>query len=274
MPELPEVEIIARRLREGIDAPALPGNRIIGSSIRWPRHIAQPSASAFRKIIRKRLICDIQRRGKFIVLPLDLGTMLIHLRMSGDLYLLPSADLRGRYEHTILDLENGWQLRFSDSRKFGKIFYLKDPQAILGKLGPEPLDPQFTADDLRKRLAGRKRIIKTLLMDQTFIAGLGNIYTDEALHLSGIHPMTRSDELSDRQIDLLWHGIRSALVAGLEHNGASIDWVYRGGNFQNLFRVYQRAGEACLVCSAPIQRIIVGQRGTHFCPICQPEKKP
>ncbi len=273
MPELPEVEIIARRLRDGIDTPPLPGKKITGVSILWPRHIAQPSASIFRQKIRGRVISDVQRRGKFIVIPLDCGSMLIHLRMSGDLYLLPAATPRGPYEHTVFYLEDDWQLRFSDARKFGKIFYHENPEIITKKLGPEPLDPNFTAVDLENRLSRRKRVIKPLLMDQTFIAGLGNIYTDEALHLARIHPMTRSDLLTSKQIYDLWQGIRNALLAGLQHNGASIDWVYRGGNFQNQFRVYQRTGEPCPECSTPIERIVVGQRGTHFCPICQSEKK-
>jgi formamidopyrimidine-DNA glycosylase len=116
-------------------------------------------------------------------------------------------------------------------------------------------------------------MIKPLLMDQAFLAGLGNIYTDEALHLAKIHPRERSHELSHDQIRDLWSGIRTALKAGLRNNGASIDWVYQGGQFQEQFRVYQRTGEPCPVCGTAIERIILGQRGTHFCPSCQPEKK-
>jgi formamidopyrimidine-DNA glycosylase len=272
MPELPEVEIIARRLRNGNSTPPLPGSVIRNVSILWPRHIVQPSLSTFRKQMKQRRIVDVRRRGKFLVFPLDLGTLLIHLRMSGDLYLMPATKPRGPYEHTIFNLVGDWQLRFSDARKFGQVHYLSDPSPILDQLGPEPLDPTFTVDIFSRRLKQHRRILKSFLMDQTFLAGLGNIYTDEALFLAGLHPELRSHDLSPIEIEKLWLGIRTALQEGLRYNGASIDWVYRGGNFQNQFRVYQRTGEPCPVCSTTIRRIVVGQRGTHFCPTCQPER--
>ncbi len=272
MPELPEVETIVRKLRDGGETPALPGMRIQKASIRWPKHIGAPSVSSFRRRIRGRVISDVQRRGKFLVLPLDKGTLLIHLRMSGDLYLLPSELPRGPYEHTIFHIKPDWQLRFSDSRKFGRVYLLDNPDQILGQLGPEPLDPSFTVDQFAERLAHRRRALKPLLLDQAFIAGLGNIYTDEALHLAGIHPEIHSDTLTRSQVQDLLEGIRTALNEGLRHNGASIDWVYRGGNYQNQFRVYQRTGKPCIKCGTPIHRITLGQRGTHFCPTCQPER--
>jgi formamidopyrimidine-DNA glycosylase len=271
MPELPEVESISQRLREGNERPPLPGNVIRTVSTRWPRHIVQPALSTFRRKIRNRRIVDVRRRGKFLVLPLDQGTLLIHLRMSGDLYLMPADESRGPYEHTIFHLIEGWQLRFSDARKFGQIHLLSDPSTILESLGPEPLDPTFTIDIFSQRLKQHRRILKPLLMDQAFLAGLGNIYTDEALFLAGLHPTLRSNELSADEIERLWKGIRTALMDGIRYNGATIDWVYRGGHFQNQLRVYQRTGEPCPVCSTPIQRIVVGQRGTHICPKCQPE---
>jgi formamidopyrimidine-DNA glycosylase len=115
----------------------------------------------------------------------------------------------------------------------------------------------------------RKRQIKPLLLDQSFIAGMGNIYTDEALFLSRIHPLTRADQITSAQAEQLLENIRLVLKEGIIRNGASIDWVYRGGEFQNYFRVYQRTGQPCPVCGSPIERIVVGQRGTHFCPVCQ-----
>jgi formamidopyrimidine-DNA glycosylase len=271
MPELPEVETIAQTLRRGMDSPPLPGLRILRVTIRWPRHVAMPSVTTFRRRIRGRSITDVIRRGKYLVFPLDRGTMLIHLRMSGDLALVPTDTAAGPYDRTVFYLEAGHELRFSDSRKFGKFFLLDDPEIILGKLGPEPLDVSFTPQILASRLAKRRRAIKPLIMDQTFLAGLGNIYTDEALYHARIHPLRRSDSLDMNEITALWQGIRDALKLGLHHNGASIDWVYRGGDFQHHFRVYQRAGEPCYRCSTPIERIIVGQRGTHFCPTCQGE---
>ncbi len=272
MPELPEVETIARRLREGTrDVPALPGAVIRRVRLRWPRHIAQPAPSTFRKKIRGRTILEVSRRGKYLVFPLDEGTLLIHLRMSGDLLMEPRSAPRDRYAHTVFELNNGWDLRFTDARKFGKVHLVGDPEAVLGTLGPEPLAPSFTAKALAERLVGRKRAAKPLLLEQSFLAGIGNIYADEALHLAGIHPLRPVDSLSADEIKALWKGIRRALRDGLRNNGASIDWVYRGGSFQNHFRVYGRPGEPCPKCGAEVQRIVVGQRGTHFCPQCQPE---
>jgi formamidopyrimidine-DNA glycosylase len=192
--------------------------------------------------------------------------------MSGDLHLTPSTSTLGPYEHTRFELANHWELRFSDARKFGRVSWYRNPEEVLDKLGPEPLDSEFTADVLLQGLHSKSRQLKPLLLDQTFIAGLGNIYVDEALHRAGIHPLRRSNSLNERETEALWRGIRNALYDGIHHNGASIDWVYRGGEFQNHFRVYQRAGEACEICGSEIARIVVGQRGTHFCPTCQPEK--
>lgn len=271
MPELPEVETIARNLRDGFDAPPLPGMRVERISLRWERHIDRPAPSTFRKRMRARVFQEISRRGKFLVLHLDQGTLLIHLRMSGDLQLVPGSEPRKPHDHTIFLLDSGWHLRFNDARKFGRVYLVQDVNEVIGDLGPEPLEPAFTPQALEDLLRPRKRILKPLLMDQTFIAGLGNIYTDEALFHAGLHPLRRSDSLNSQEISRLWQGIRTALERGIQHNGASIDWVYRGGDHQNHFHVYQRAGDPCTVCSSTIERSIVGQRGTHFCPECQPE---
>ena len=271
MPELPEVETIVRNLRRGNGVSPLPGQRIERVTIRWPRHIAEPSVGSFRRRIRDRAIIDVRRRGKYLVFPLDHGTLLIHLRMSGDLQLTERGAPAGPYDRTVFHLKSGQQLRFSDARKLGKVFLLDDPETLLSKLGPEPLDEEFTPQVLSSLLARHHRALKPLLLDQSFLAGLGNIYTDEALHLARLHPLRRSDSLNKDEIKVLWQGIREALNQGLRHSGASIDWVYRGGDFQNYFRVYQRSGEPCLICGETIERIIVNQRGTHYCPSCQPE---
>ena len=272
MPELPEVETIRLALRQGAGgAPKLPGQRIEGVRLGWPRHVAAPSPAAFRRRILGQTILDVQRRGKYLVLPLTQETLLIHLMMSGDLGMLPAGEPPRPHDHTILNLDTGWELRFNDPRKFGKVLLLSRPEQLLGGLGPEPLSSQFTRQVLADRLAGRGRTLKPLLLDQSFVAGLGNIYADEALHRARLHPMRRSDSLRPEEVAALWRGIRQALRAGLRHNGASIDWVYRGGDFQNHFRAYGRTGEPCPVCGTPIQRIVVGQRSTHFCPQCQQE---
>jgi len=271
MPELPEVETIARNLRLGHQgAPALPGQTITGVTLHWPRHIAEPTPRAFRRRIHLQTIQSVLRRGKYLVLPLSRGCLLIHLKMSGDLEVARGGSPPGRFDRTVLHLQSGWELRFSDARKFGKLFLADDPSARLGALGPDPLDDAFTPGLLHQRLASHRRALKPLLMDQGFVAGLGNIYTDEALHVARLHPLLPSHHVGTEGAIRLWSGIRETLQEGLRRNGSSIDWVYRGGEYQNHFRVYQRNGEACIACGTAIERIVVAQRGTHFCPRCQP----
>ena len=274
MPELPEVETIAKNLREGNGSPPIPGRHIVSFSTDWPRHIEYPSLRSFNRRIKNREIVDVKRRGKYLVLPLDRETLLIHLRMSGDLRLAPTQDPRDRFDHTLFNLDNGWDLRFSDARKFGRVSLYADPEVVLGRLGPEPLAPNFTHEQLANMLHARKRLLKPLLLDQSFLAGMGNIYTDEALHQAGLHPLRRSDSLSNAEVKRLWRSIRESLKMGIHHNGASIDWVFRGGDFQHHFRVYKQEGEPCFNCGTQIQRTIVGGRGTHFCPRCQSEDQP
>jgi formamidopyrimidine-DNA glycosylase len=273
MPELPEVETIARALQSGMGGMALPGRCIERFSTSWPRHVERPSISTFRRHIKGRTILSVDRRAKFLLFPLDKGTMLIHLRMSGDLFLRPPGAEQDDYVHSVFHLDNGWQLRFSDARKFGRIYWVLDPQEVLGELGPEPLQEDFTVEILRERLHTRRRQLKPLLLDQSFLAGMGNIYVDESLHRARLHPLRRSDTLTQAEIERLWESIRTSLRDGIRHNGASIDWVYRGGDYQNHFRVYKRDGQPCEACGMPIQRMVVGQRGTYICPGCQQEKK-
>ncbi|HOR78751.1 MAG TPA: zinc finger domain-containing protein, partial [Anaerolineaceae bacterium] len=168
------------------------------------------------------------------------------------------------------NFNSGWKLVFNDTRKFGRAWLTEDPQKVLSGIGPEPLDPDLTPDKFHAMLQVRSRQIKPLLMDQRFLAGLGNIYTDEALFSAGIHPLRRSDTLTQPEAERLLAAIREVLQQGILAKGASIDWVYRGGDFQNHFQVYKRTGSPCPRCGTPIQRIVVGQRSTHFCPVCQP----
>jgi formamidopyrimidine-DNA glycosylase len=221
-------------------------------------------------------IQDITRRGKFIIFRLSRDYLLMHLRMSGDLIVeAPDAPMGKHYRLVIFlhnpGLSNSQVLRlaFNDARKFGRIWLVSDSEEVLSQLGPEPLDPTFTVQALYQRLQASRRQLKPMLLDQSFLAGLGNIYTDEALHLACLHPLTESHQVTLDQAERLWAGIRQALQEGIRRNGASIDWVYRGGDFQNYFRVYQRTGQPCLDCGTLIERITVGQRGTHFCPKCQ-----
>lgn len=270
MPELPEVESIANRLRVGSDEhPSLVGMRVQSAQVFWQRSIAQPSPAAFIEMLPGQTIRDIHRRGKFLVFDLNGLTLLFHLRMSGDLWVEPTSQPLAPHSRVALNLEKDYRLTFHDPRKFGRVWLVENPDEVIGALGPEPFDPQLTAETFHQRLNGLRRQLKPLLLDQRFLAGLGNIYTDEALHCAGLHPLMLSNQLHPVQAERLLACIRAVLEEGIRRNGASIDWVYRGGDFQNYFRVYKRTGLPCPICGTPIQRMVLGQRGTHFCPKCQ-----
>ena len=275
MPELPEVETIRRILRNGgLNSPSLINRKIVGAEVLWERTIADPAPSVFRVKILTQTIKDVERRGKFLNLVLSDYYLLIHLRMSGDLLIEPLDEPLGKHHRIVLDLDEGIRLVFVDARKFGRVWLLTETSGVLGALGPEPLSDEFIPGKFFQGLNNHHRQIKPLLLDQKFLAGMGNIYTDEALHCAKIHPLLKSDQVTRQQSDRLWECIRSVLLEGIKNNGASIDWVYRGGDYQNYFRVYQREGEPCQVCGVEIERIVVGQRGTHFCPGCQPLPNP
>lgn len=273
MPELPEVETIVNNLRVGNPShPSIVGMRITGVEVLWNRSVATPDLDTFTQVITGKRIDAINRRGKYLVINLDAGHfLLIHLRMSGDLLIESQSEPISSHMRLIFSLENDLRLVFYDARKFGRVWLTKKPDEVLSGLGPEPFDENLSVEAFYDRIHNRHRQLKPLLLDQSFIAGLGNIYTDEALFLAGLHPLTISDQLSFQQTDRLLGSIRQVLTEGIRRNGASIDWVYRGGDFQNYFQVYQRNGEVCQRCGSVIQRTVVGQRGTHFCPKCQPE---
>ncbi len=277
MPELPEVETIVRALKSGgREGPPAVGHVLAGGEALWPGSLVTPAAELFSERLRGQTLTDATRRGKFLWLKLSPDSLLIHLRMSGDIRVESLVDESGSpkplavHDRLQLLFEDDLRLVLNDPRKFGRVWLVSDPSEVLGSLGPEPLDPLFTADELACRLNGRQRSLKPLLLDQTIVAGLGNIYTDEALHLARIHPLTPAAALTREQIEHLWLAIRSVLQEGIRRNGASIDWVYRGGDFQNHFRAYGRNGQPCPVCNTPIEKMVVGQRGTHYCPFCQP----
>ena len=272
MPELPEVETIARSLAR--DA-SIDGRTIRSCDVRWERTIAFPSVATFKRRIQGQTVCSLGRCGKYLVITLDKDTLLMHLRMSGDLRFEKTAHTSAKtistekHDRLLIFFEDGACLVFNDTRKFGRVWLLPDPQVVLRKIGPDALDEQLTPALFYEMLQSKKRQLKPLLMDQHFLAGLGNIYTDEALYLAKLHPLQQSDDISAEQAALLLRSIRAVLREGIRRNGASIDWVYRGGDFQNHFCVYGRAGEPCFACGQPIQRLLVGQRGTHICPHCQ-----
>ena len=264
MPELPEVETIVRNLR-----PELTGKTVVSAALLWNRTLETPSPEQFCARVAGQTINAIWRRAKYLVFRLSNHSLIIHLRMSGDLWLKPIQDPPARHDRLLIELSDQRKLVFNDPRKFGRAWFVEDPQTVLAKLGPEPLDPAFTPADLYTRLRQSRRQMKPLLLDQGFLAGLGNIYTDEALHRAGIHPLRISETLSAADAERLLEAIRVVLQTGIAHNGASIDWVYRGGGFQNYFNVYDRKGSPCPSCGTPIVRTVVGQRSTHFCPRCQ-----
>lgn len=270
MPELPEVETITRYLREGRETqPSLIGLKIIDTVLLWNRSLAIPTPQNFFQAVCNQTIERISRRGKFIRIELSNHFLLIHLRMSGDMWVEPGSAPMAPHHRLVLNFNNGWRLALNDPRKFGKVWLVEDDQVVLGNLGPEPLDASLTEMQFFEQLHTSRRQIKPLLLDQSFLAGLGNIYTDEALHLAGLHPKMAACNIDEAQSIRLLSAIRQVLNEGIIRQGASIDWVYRGGDFQNYFRVYQRTGDPCPVCGTRIERILVGQRGTHFCPVCQ-----
>jgi formamidopyrimidine-DNA glycosylase len=281
MPELPEVETIARSLSNPADLdfypvqelnqrPGVIGRVITEVSVTWSRSIATPSAEEFALRLVGQMVLGVSRRGKFLLLQLDCDWLLIHLRMSGDIRVEPcNHTLDQPHDRVVLNFRDGTRLVFNDTRKFGRLWLVSDPLEVLSRLGPEPLSESFDAAAFYELLHVRRMAVKPLLMDQRFISGLGNIYTDEALHRARIHPLQKASTLSRDQSSRLLDAIREILGEGIRRNGASIDWVYRGGDFQNQFRVYQRTGEACFSCGTPIERSIVTQRGNHFCPNCQ-----
>jgi len=282
VPELPEVETIRQVLigkRAG--EPSLLGQTIIGSSLFWSRTLATPSPDVFKSFVKGRTIVDVNRRGKFLIFILDEGYLIVHLRMSGDLRKASNLGSPRTVEPVLphdrayLHFATGWGLAFNDPRKFGRLWLTPDPQQVLKHLGIEPTDPQLTPEEFHQMLHTARRQLKPLLLDQSFLAGIGNIYSDEALFQARLHPRRTSDTLSETDSAELLIAIRHVLELGIQHNGASIDWVYRGGAFQNYFQVYQQTGNPCPNCGTPIERIVISQRGTHICPHCQtlqPEK--
>ena len=277
MPELPEVETIARVLRDGSGdyQTSIIGCEVIRAILMWERTLAVPKPEQFIDQIVGQSIRSLSRRGKFLVFSLTDLTLLIHLRMSGDMRVESACDGNGKpkifekHDRLALEFNSGQRLVFNDTRKFGRAWLVKDPAEVLGGLGPEPLDNALSPDVFFDILHTRSRQLKPLLMDQRFIAGLGNIYTDEALHMAKMHPLTLSNQVTQEGSASLLSAIREVLNEGIRRNGASIDWVYRGGDFQNHFSVYGRANSPCPNCGTLIERLVVGQRGTHICPNCQ-----
>jgi formamidopyrimidine-DNA glycosylase len=274
MPELPEVETVVRDLR----AHGLPGAVIRLTIVRWARTVAAHAPDAFCHALAGRTVMAVTRRAKFIVLTLDTGNrLLIHLRMTGKLRFASAGERPGPHDHVTLCLDDGRQLVFNDTRKFGRFRLVPPGEDPLAALGPEPLEATFTLACFRQRLAGKTRPIKPLLLDQSTVAGLGNIYVDEALWQARIHPERRTDTLTAAEIRRLHRAIRVVLQRAVDNAGTTLgDGAanfysvagHRGRNADAL-QVFRRDGQPCPRCGTVVARIVVGQRGTHLCPRCQ-----
>jgi formamidopyrimidine-DNA glycosylase len=262
VPELPEVETVVRSIRP------LVGRRIVMAEFRNLRVLRGGDPDAMAARLAGRRITAVKRYGKFIVASLGGGGyLMMHLGMTGKLLLGGES---GKHTHAILTFDRG-TLLYDDSRQFGCIELSEEFPHRVARLGPEPLE--ISAEDFATGLKGRKTAIKSLLLNQTFVRGIGNIYADEALFRAGIHPLAKAWRIRADRARKLHEAIGAVLTEAIAAGGSSIsDYVDaegRKGFFQVSHRVYQRAGEPCVVCGTPIRRVVVGQRSSHFCPKCQ-----
>ncbi len=272
MPELPEVETVKNEL-----LPYVVGRHITGVSLIWEGIVRQPSAGEFCSRIIGQEIIGIARRGKYLIVSLSDGDLLIiHLKMTGSLLIGQGSSELPKYTRAIIRLDKDTNIFFRDPRKFGLMRLVKDENSIINKLGPEPLEADFTPQVLAQRLAKRMASIKALLCDQGFIAGIGNMYADEALFAAKIHPLRSGESLSQEEVERLHSAIQRILWSAIGNKGASVDTYFRPdgtkGTAHFEFKVaHGLGGKTCPNCGTPIERIVVRNRGTYFCPECQPE---
>jgi len=261
VPELPEVETVVRTL-----APKLTGRRIVDATFS-SHHVVRQSFPTLRKRVRGQLVKSVERHGKFIVITLDHGVLVVHLGMTGKLLLDAEP---GPYARAVFQLDRGL-LVYDDVRHFGRIEWSENLPARAAALGPDALN--ISLDDFRALLKGRRSAIKSLLLNQRFLRGMGNIYTDEALFEARIHPRALAARLSKARAARLYRAMVDILATAIRLKGSSIsDYVDadgQRGSFQQQHQVYGRAGDPCPICGTPIRRIVVGSRGTHYCPKCQ-----
>lgn len=274
MPELPEVETVARLVR-----PRLVGRTIEDVDVSWPRTLGGATRPAFARAVVGARIGRVWRRAKYIVFDLERdgeldGWLVGHLRMTGRMHVEAPGWDAGPYRRASLALDDGRVFHFIDVRKFGRLVFTGDLGACFAGLGPEPLEHEFTSEVFCAALRSRRRLLKPLLLDQSFVAGLGNIYVDEALHRARLHPLARSERVPRVRAVELHAQIQAVLSEAIEREGSSFDTFYRTpegkpGDYQHQFQVYGRDGQACHTCGREIVKLVVGQRGTHVCPGCQ-----
>ena len=268
MPELPEVETIKNEL-----SPWVVGQSFTEVTILDAKLLCSCSTREVRRCLIGQKVQSLERRGKYLIFHLPNGrSLIIHLRMTGVLLLNPKEV--DRYARAVFHLANGHHLVFSDRRRLGKMWLVDDADTIVCKLGPEPLDESFTPDILDQRLSRHRIPIKAALLDQCIVAGIGNMYADEALFAARIHPLRKANDLSSDEVQTLYHCIRRVLGAAIGSKGASVDTYVRPegelGTAHFDFKVAHKGGEPCPVCGCTIERVPIQNRGSYFCPQCQP----
>ncbi|RFU70727.1 DNA-formamidopyrimidine glycosylase [Peribacillus saganii] len=274
MPELPEVETIRRTLEQ-----LVVGKTIKEVAVFWPKIIKMPEqAEQFQDALKGQTIHAIGRRGKFLIFHLDAYAMVSHLRMEGKYGLHKKDEEYDKHTHVIFSFTDGTELRYRDVRKFGTMHLFSKGDELMNlplqHLGPEPLSDEFTVQHLMDRLARTNRKIKPVLLDQSVVVGIGNIYVDEALFRAGIHPERIASTLTEAEITRLHQEIIATLSEAVEKGGSTIRSYVNSqgqiGMFQLELLVYGRKGETCNKCGTPLEKLVVGGRGTHICPACQP----
>jgi formamidopyrimidine-DNA glycosylase len=268
MPELPEVETIKNEL-----SPWVAGQSFTQVNILDTELVCGGSAEEVRRGLIGQKVESLERRGKYLVFHLSNGrSLIIHLRMTGVLLLNPKGG--DHYARAVFHFSNGHRLVLSDRRRLGLIWLVDDADTVVGKLGPEPLDESFTPGILGQRLSRHHIPVKAALLDQCIVAGIGNMYADEALFAARIHPLRKADALSPEEVQTLYQSIRRVLGAAIGSKGASVDTYVRPegelGTAHFDFKVAHKGGEPCPVCGSTIERVLVQNRGTCFCPRCQP----
>jgi len=270
MPELPEVETVVRYIRPNIVGKTI--HNVITQN-NYDKVFVTHTPRQFNELVAGKSISTVERRGKYIVFNLDRGHLLIHLRMTGRLLLNLTEDDKLKHLTAIIHFTDKSSLYFKDYRKFGRLYYYNSMDYINNKLGIEPLSNNFTIDWLYKNLQNYKRQLKPLLLDQGFIAGLGNIYVDEALWFAKLHPQQKGSSVSRKKSNVLHSAIQRLLQTAIDNQGTTIINFYFGegnkGNFREQLQVFGRQDKNCPRCGIIIKKIRVAQRGTHICPHCQ-----
>lgn len=272
MPELPEVETVKENLKKRLINTKINDLKVLYNNI-----IAYPDTNTFEKTLKNKKVKDITRRGKFIIFDLEDYYLLSHLRMEGKYFIKNKNDQINKHEHVIFNLDNNQELRYMDTRKFGKMFLIQkeniDTIGPLKELGLEPFDKNLTPNYLKEKIKNKIIPIKTALLDQSIIAGIGNIYADEILFLSHVNPLKKSNTLKEKELNNIIKSTKEVLNKAIAKGGTtihtytSVDGIK--GTYQDSLFVHNKEKELCKVCQTQIKKIKVGGRGTYYCPHCQ-----